>query len=30
MSYNILAPGNNGLVLGTAVNNFSNQSSGVV
>jgi len=30
MSYNILAPGNNGLVLGTATNDFTVQSSGVV
>ena len=30
MSYNILAPGNNGLVLGTASNDFTTQSSGVV
>jgi len=30
MSYNILAPGNNGLVLGTASNDFAVQSSGIV
>ena len=30
MSYNILAPGNNGLVLGTANSDFTVQSSGIV